>query len=51
MAQPGTRLARPYLHWVGRLMRLPWPPAAAPGLPSPGAATGAAVPSAEPGRT
>jgi crotonobetainyl-CoA:carnitine CoA-transferase CaiB-like acyl-CoA transferase len=51
MAQPQARLARPYLHWVGRLMRLPWPSPAAPGLPSPGAATGAAAPSAEPGRT
>jgi crotonobetainyl-CoA:carnitine CoA-transferase CaiB-like acyl-CoA transferase len=25
MADPAVRLERPYLSWIGRLMRLPWP--------------------------
>jgi hypothetical protein len=25
MLQPDTRLRRPYLDWIGRLLRLPWP--------------------------
>lgn len=25
MTQPGTRLARPYLGWIGHVLRLPWP--------------------------
>jgi hypothetical protein len=27
MAQPGTQLRRPYLGWIGRLLRLRWPSA------------------------
>jgi benzylsuccinate CoA-transferase BbsF subunit len=25
MSEPGRRLRRPYLSWIGRLLRLPWP--------------------------